>query len=114
MTSRELEAKIHFSRQSILTAGRKLKKCGFVNTVNGPFGGYILAKPADEIVIQEVLVAYKDEFNINKEVSKKGTALPTLQNYAKKMADVKAETDQKLSFTLADLLDEKQTQSSGN
>ena len=106
MTSRELEAKIHFPQQSIFTAGRKLKKHGFINTINGPFGGYILAKPADKITIQEILSVYKDGFTISSNAALKKAALPVLRNYAKKLSEVKADIDQKLSFTLADLLEE--------
>jgi len=107
VTSRELEAKIHFPRQSILTAGRKLKKHGFVNTVNGPFGGYIRAKPPDELTVQEILVAYKDDFNIGNKALLKKTALSVLQNYMKILTDIKTDIDQLFSFTLADLLEER-------
>lgn len=107
MTSRELESKIHFPQQSILAAGRKLKKHGFINTVNGPFGGYFLAKPPDQFTVQEILSAYQDGFNINREEPLKKTTLSVLQNYMKTLTNIKSDIDQKFSFTLADLLEER-------
>jgi len=107
MTSRELESKIKFPQQSILSAGRKLKKHGFIKTVKGPFGGYILAKPAGKITIQEILEAYKDGFNISGETTCMKPALPALQHYIKMLTDIKDEINEKFSFTLADLQEEK-------
>ena len=106
MTSRELEAKIPFPQNSIFSAGRKLKKHGFITTVNGPFGGYKLAKPADQITIQEILAAYKDGFNLNDELTDE-EALPVLKNYTKLMTKIKHDINQRFSFTLADLLEER-------
>ena len=105
MTSRELESKINFPQQTIFSAGRKLKKHGFINTVSGPFGGYTLAKPADKIMVQDILEAYKDGFNISSQDSFKTATLPVLKKYAKKLLNIKSGIDRQMSFTLADLLE---------
>ena len=106
VTSRELEEKISFPQQSIFSAGRKLKKHGFINTVNGPYGGYILAKSPEDITIQEILSAYNDTFDVKEEPLDKKISTAALQNYTDKLKNVKDEMNQNLSFTLADLLRE--------
>ena len=117
ITSRELEKALNIPQQSIFGAGRKLKKFGFVKTVSGPFGGYVLAKPPESITVQDILSAFKDEFNIGSEKkdsqqlgmtavfgkSKKAQS-KTLQNFSEKLINVKKEVDRQMSFTLADLL----------
>jgi len=104
MTSRELAAKIPFPQNSIFTAGRKLKKHGFIRTVSGPFGGYMLAKPANQITVQEILVAYNDGFNVSNELTSKESTLPALQKYMKLITKIKNDIDQSFSFTLSDVL----------
>ena len=107
VSSRELEKMIHFPQQSIFNAGRKLKNFGFINTINGPFGGYMLAKSPDEISIQDILEAFKDEFYINGETYSEKAATTTLQNFARALMNMEAEMKQKMSaHTLAELLAE--------
>jgi len=107
VSSRELEKAIRFPQQTIFNAGRKLKKAGLINTVNGPFGGYTLAKPPENITIQEILLAFKDTFDINELFSPRKASAATLRNFSKLLTDVKVEMEHKLSaFTLADLLKE--------
>ena len=109
VTSRELEKTIYFPQQSIFTAGRRLKKSGLVGTVSGPFGGYVLAKPPEDITIQEILVTFDDVFHIGKEVSADKFTAPKLGNLAKMFAKLKAETEQKLGLvTLADLINNRE------
>ena len=105
MTSRELEEKIPFPQQSIFSAGRKLKKHGFIKTINGPFGGYMLAKPPEEIIVREILAAYDDTFSINSEVQEEEASTAVLQNYMNRLVTVKNGIDKELSFNLADLLE---------
>ena len=64
VSSRELEEKTRFPQQCIFNAGRKLKKAGYVNTVAGPFGGYTLGKPPQEISIHAILAVFKDSFSL--------------------------------------------------
>jgi len=104
ITSRELESKIRFPQQSIFTASRKLKKAGFINTVSGPFGGYLLAKPPEQITVQEILSAFKDAFTISNEALAKKSSMKSLRKLAKKLSHVKDEIDAQMSFTLADVL----------
>ena len=103
VSSRELEEKIGFSQQCIFSAGRKLKKAGYVNTISGPFGGYILSKPPGEITMQEILIDLGDAFYINDAASGKASTT-ALQNYFKKLIKIKNEIDQQMSFALADLI----------
>ncbi|HAJ04667.1 MAG TPA: Rrf2 family transcriptional regulator, partial [Brevundimonas sp.] len=35
----------------------RLRRCGLVNSVRGPGGGYRLAKPADETVVADIVLA---------------------------------------------------------
>jgi len=105
VTSRELEKTIDFPQQSIFTAGRRLKKSGLVGTVSGPFGGYVLAKPPEDITIQEILVTFDDVFHIGKEVAADRFTAPSLGNLAKMFTEVKDAAEKKLgSVTLADLI----------
>ena len=106
ITSRELEESIGFPQQAVFNAGRKLKKHGFVNTINGPFGGYVLARTPEQITVQEILSSFKDEFYFNNQESVRKASMTTLTNLAKKFENAKEEMDRKMSFTLADLLDE--------
>ena len=41
-----------------------LKEKGYVRTAPGPFGGYMLARPAAEISVQGVLRAFEDELRL--------------------------------------------------
>ena len=107
VSSRELEKAIRFPQQTIFNAGRRLKKAGLISTVSGPFGGYTLAKPPESITIQEVLLAFKDTFEINELFSPKKASAATLHNFSKLLTNVKIEIERKMSaFTLADLLEE--------
>ena len=104
VTSRELEKAINIPQQSIFGAGRKLKKFGFIKTVNGPFGGYVLAKPPEKITIQDILRAFKDEFYIGETTLAKKAPTKTFGSFAVKLENIKKEVDKQMSFTLADLL----------
>ena len=107
VSSREIEKAIHFPQQCIFTAGRKLKKTGFVNTVSGPFGGYKLAKAPEEITIQDILAAFKDAFDIIDVLSAKRSAAAAVQNFTDILINLEAEMKQRMSsYTLADLLKE--------
>ena len=105
--SRELETKISFPQQTIFSAGRKLKKLGFINTVAGPFGGYILSKSPEKITIQEILDAFNDGFCISSEEFTKKSSVPSIENFAKKLKSIKNEMEQQMSFSIADLLKER-------
>ncbi|MCL2508018.1 MAG: Rrf2 family transcriptional regulator [Oscillospiraceae bacterium] len=113
VSSRELEKMINFPQQSIFTAGRKLKSAGFVNTVSGPFGGYILAKSPEEITIQDILSAFKDAFCISDSACANRAATTTLNNFAKLLSSAEEEVKVRLStFTLMDLLKDPDSLSS--
>ena len=105
VTSRELEDVTKFPQQSIFTAGRKLKKSGLVNTISGPFGGYILAKPPENISVQEILTAFNDAFIISKELSSDGLTTTTLSNLTQMLVEVKDDMEKTLSsYTLSKLI----------
>ena len=105
VSSRELEEKTEYPQQSIFNAGRKLKKAGLVNTVSGPFGGYILAgRPAD-ISFEDILRAFRDTFSITENGFAKKTKVTTLRNSARLLEDMEADIVRRMSeLTLADLL----------
>ena len=106
VTSRELEDVTQFPQQSIFTAGRKLKKSGLVNTISGPFGGYVLAKPPESISVQEILTAFNDAFTISKELSSDELSTTTLSNLTKMLVEVKDDMEKTLSsYTLSKLID---------
>ena len=118
VTSREFEDETQFPQQSIFTAGRKLKKSGLINTVSGPFGGYVLAKPPGEISVQEILLAFDDAFSVGKELSAGSFTATTLSNLTKMLEEVKDDLDAKMSsYTLSKLIhppiDEDVTAGSG-
>lgn len=108
VSSRELEQMICFPQQSIFSAGRKLKQSKLVNTISGPFGGYILAVSPENITIQDILLAFEDEFHISDEMLVKRSKKKTLHNFAKWLMNTEADMRQRMSmFTLADLLNDK-------
>jgi len=105
--SRELEEMICFPQQSIFSAGRKLKHFGFINTVSGPFGGYILAKQPGEITFYDILSAFKDDFSISKEININKASPSSLLNFASLFVEIESETNERMSgLTLSDLLNE--------
>ena len=109
VSSRELEKMIGFPQQSIFSAGRKLKKAGFINTVAGSFGGYTLAKPLEEISIQDILTAFKDEFCMNGEISAEKATTASLRRFLDICHEFEAEAKNGMSaVTLADMLKDKE------
>ena len=104
--SRELQEHTGFAQQSIFTAARKLKAAGYVTTVSGPFGGYILGKPADRITVQEILELFCDTVSIRGgELSERQADKTTLRNFANRLAELDADLDRKLSaLTFAELM----------
>ena len=44
----------------------KLKKCGLVNSVRGPGGGYLLAKPVKETRVSEIIVAVEEALKMTR------------------------------------------------
>ena len=104
VSSREFEDKIDFSQQCIFSAGRKLKKAGYVNTVSGQFGGYVLGKSPEEITIQQILTAFKDELSLGCDNTSPDAAA-TMQNFEKFLLGLEEDVAQKMSMvTLSDLL----------
>ena len=105
VTSRELEEETQFPQQSIFSAGRKLKKSGLLNTISGPFGGYVLSKSPEDISVQDILTAFNDAFTISEELSTDRLAATSLSNLTKMLAEVKDDLESKLSsVTLSKLI----------
>jgi len=109
VSSRELEKMISFPQQCIFSAGRKLKSSGFIHTVSGPFGGYMLAKPSEEITVQDILTAFKDEFCMNGEISAEKATTASLRRFLDICHEFEAEAKNGMSaVTLADMLKDKE------
>ena len=106
VSSRELEEKIGFPQQCIFSAGRKLKKAGYINTISGPFGGYILSRSPKEITIQDILVVFKDSLSVCCEKAPvKRSNTTAMNNYVKMTEKLEADIRKRLSeCTLAHLL----------
>ena len=109
ISSRELEQKIHFPQQCIFSAGRKLKKAGYISTVSGPFGGYTLGKSPEDITIQGILLLFKDSFSICcEDIDEKQIPGTACRNYIGLLRKVKDDFAQEMStVTLASLLKKK-------
>ena len=100
--SSELSAVLGINKNSLLTIGRKMKNVGLVRVEQGPFGGYILAKPPEAITIHDILAAFDDTL--------KFSDLQNMPNvFAQAADDFYSETEINVaqmlkSKTLADLL----------
>ena len=106
VSSREIEEKIGFPQQCIFSAGRRLKKTEFINTVSGPFGGYILGKRPEEINVQQIMEVFKDSFSICSEemFSKKKKISDSMNIPTKLLMKIEADINKKMaSYTLLDL-----------
>ena len=106
VTSNEMEKKLGFPKQTIFGAGRKLKAAGYVNTISGPFGGYILGKPPEDITLQNILDVFHDSFSTSYGKSPANSATTvTMRNYEQFLAEMEKGITRKLmSCTLADLM----------
>ena len=70
----------------------------------------MLARRPEDVTIQDILEAFKDEFSICDEMSEEKASATTLRNFANFFISTKDEMDKKMSaFSLADLLLEQNT-----
>jgi len=104
--TRDLTRALGFSKQSIVSSAVKLKEKGYIQTVNGPFGGYMLCKPPSDITVQEILELYDDEVHLigEKVPQKSGCIIDNLKSFL-----IAAEHGLKqtlCSHTLADLMED--------
>ena len=54
--SSEMAKTIGRSQRYLLSVARKLKQHEYINVVFGPAGGYLLARPLDQIILHDVIV----------------------------------------------------------
>jgi len=108
VSSRELEEKISFPQQTIFSAGRVLKAGGYVATVSGPFGGYILKKTPEEITVEKILALFKDSLSIScDEEFEKRAPTAALRNFINIMKEFECSTIQAMdSLLLSDFTNE--------
>jgi len=104
ITAGEMEEKSGFSKSNIFNAARRLKNAGYVRTVSGPFGGYILNKPADQISIQEILCLFKDAPVFRcEELHEAQECKSTVKNLAERLAELDIDIEQKCRLWLCQI-----------
>ena len=105
--TRDLTSALGFSKQSIVSSAVKLREKGYIQTTNGPFGGYMLCRSPADITVQEILALYDDEIHLAGErvPQKSGCVIDNLKRLLK---DTENDLEQTLcSHTLADLIKEE-------
>ena len=107
--SRDISDALGFSKQTITSAGYKLKEKGYIQTFPGPFGGYTLAKAPADINVQEVLLSFGDELQIGGENMPQKDSCSAVVKLEKIFEKHQEDFKQAMSsLTLADLIkDEK-------
>jgi len=104
--TRDLTSALGFSKQSIVISAVKLKEKGYIQTTNGPFGGYMLCRSPADITVQEILALYDDGIHlIGEKVPQKSGCV--IDNLKRLLEDAENDLEQILcSHTLADLMKE--------
>ena len=80
IVSGEFSRKIGLDRKYLLSVGKQLKKAGLVHITLGPFGGYSLAKPPEDISLYDIAQAFDDNLQCS--------SLTGLTDKAVLMADI--------------------------
>lgn len=87
-----------------------LKKAGYIDTVRGPHGGYLLARPPEEITVGMVLRTLEGEITtsecVNKEVCSRESICATRNIFEKIENSINDVID---NITLADMYKEQKT-----
>jgi len=103
--SKEIADSLDIPQVKVLSIGRKLKAEKYVNIVNGPYGGYILAKKPEDILLYDIVLMFEGvRVNCHSETKKEGDAavnVPVITLYS----ELQSLIEEKLkSETLADLI----------
>ncbi len=56
----------HISQEYLEQLFGKLRKSGLVTSVRGPGGGYLLARPVDEIVVSDIVLAADEPLTVTR------------------------------------------------
>lgn len=64
--SKEVSEKMGIPSKYLINLGGRLKEGGLVDTHQGKYGGYTLAKPPEEIRIYDILCVMEDTIKINR------------------------------------------------
>lgn len=75
MSSRAICQNISLDREFTLKVLRRLRHAGLVEATRGKAGGFILAKPADEISLWKVIEVTEDSTQISKSLDPERTRL---------------------------------------
>ena len=103
--TRDLTSGIGFPKHCITSTATKLKEKGYIQTVVGPFGGYILAKSPNEITLQEILATFNDEFRLIGKKTPQTAGCALIGNLKKLLEKEERDFERILSgHTLADLM----------
>lgn len=65
-SSSELSENLKVSRDYVYTIGRKLRKAGYIQTVAGVTGGFVLQKRPSEITLHDILLLFEGSIKINR------------------------------------------------
>jgi len=60
-TAKMISKEVGLSHPFFIKIASQLKRHGLIDTVQGPYGGYLLAKPAHEISLYDVVLAMEGE-----------------------------------------------------
>lgn len=79
IVSEELAHKVGVKRKYLIDVGKVLRDAEIVSVSPGPYGGYSLAKPAESILIQDILEVFDDTVQCSYLNSLTGTAATTAE-----------------------------------
>jgi len=107
--SKEIASQLDIPQKNVLSIGRKLKKTNYVSIISGPYGGYIIKRAPENILIYDVFSIFADI-----KISCLFREKKAHQNIADSIAiqlysELQEMFEEKLkSYTLADLISEHQ------
>jgi len=105
VNSKEIADSLDIPQKKVLSIGRKLKAAKYVNIVNGPYGGYIIVKKPEDILLYDIVLMFESvRVNFHSERKRGGDAavdVPVITLYS----ELRSLIEEKLkSETLADLV----------
>jgi len=68
VSSSELSKKLKISQRYILQVSSKLRDAGVLQVIHGQFGGFILAKPPNELSIYDIAATLQEETKLRRKV----------------------------------------------
>ena len=106
-SSTELSIKLEIPQKYVARVGYKLKNANLADTVTGSLGGYILARPVEEISLYDIIEALEDGVKINRCLEDERLCSRNATSFCV-VHELQSTIDEKLkSETLATLLQRK-------